>query len=282
MARILKIVVFLFAASVWTTHPGFAAEQDRQGCKDHPLFTRMPDYYIRDCKEWQFDSSVFEVFRNGKWEKVLVEGHKYELHYWLKQGANSPGQLMVVRNHTNAIQSIDGTVLGEKRGVAIMKVAKDGKETWAKVATGSAGKMIDITIVEKQAMQQEVTADAKSMAQDIGATGKAILYGIYFDFNKSEVKPESDPTLKEIARLLSENPKLKLYVVGHTDNVGEFNYNMKLSQTRAEAVVKSLTSKYGSDGARLKPYGVSSLAPVASNRTEEGQAKNRRVELVEQ
>jgi outer membrane protein OmpA-like peptidoglycan-associated protein len=71
-------------------------------------------------------------------------------------------------------------------------------------------------------------------------------------------------------------------VVGHTDNVGEFNYNMKLSQTRAEAVVKFLTGKYGSDGARLKPYGVSSLAPVASNRTEDGQAKNRRVELVEQ
>ena len=103
---------------------------------------------------------------------------------------------------------------------------------------------------------------------------------IYFDFDKSDVKSESDPTLKEISKLLSENPKLNLYVVGHTDNVGDYDYNMKLSQARADAVVKTLVSKYNVNKNRLTSGGVGPLAPVTTNDTEEGKAKNRRVELI--
>jgi len=138
----------------------------------------------------------------------------------------------------------------------------------------------ELTIIEKKAMVQEVVADAKSLAQDIRTTGHASVYGIHFDFNKATVKQESEPTLKEIAKLLKQDPKLNLYVVGHTDSVGKIAYNMKLSQTRAEAVVKALVTKHGVSPNRLKPYGVGPLAPVASNETEEGKALNRRVELV--
>ncbi len=139
-----------------------------------------------------------------------------------------------------------------------------------------------ITLVEKGEMAQEVVADAKSMAADISTSGKVAIYGIYFDFNKADVKPESESTLKEITKLLQQDAKLKLYVVGHTDNVGGLDYNMKLSQQRAEAVVKELVSKYKVDGSRLKALGVGPAAPVTSNETEEGSAKNRRVELVKQ
>ncbi|MEW6482622.1 MAG: OmpA family protein [bacterium] len=90
------------------------------------------------------------------------------------------------------------------------------------------------------------------------------------------------PSLKEVAKLLAQNSKLNLYVVGHTDNIGTLTANMELSQRRAEAVVKALVTKYGVGAKRLKSYGVGSLSPVASNKTEEGRAKNRRVELVEQ
>lgn len=99
----------------------------------------------------------------------------------------------------------------------------------------------------------------------------------YFPRMPGDLKPESEPTLNEIAKLLNQNPNLKLYVVGHTDNVGDIAYNMKLSQARADSVVK----KYGIDANCLTPYGVGPLAPVTSNKTEEGRAKNRRVELVE-
>jgi len=116
----------------------------------------------------------------------------------------------------------------------------------------------------------------------IQTTGHASIYGIYFDFNKADIKPESEPALKKIARLLRQNPDLKLYVVGHTDSAGRLEYNMKLSKARANAVMNELTTKYKISAGRLKAYGVGPLAPVASNKTDEGRAKNRRVELVEQ
>lgn len=137
-------------------------------------------------------------------------------------------------------------------------------------------------IVEKQAMAQAIVANADVFSNDIKNTGHTAVYGIYFDTGKSDIKPESEKALVEIAKLLKNNPSLKLIVVGHTDSVGVMDANMKLSQARAEAVVQALVAKQGIDAARLKGYGVGPLAPVASNDTEEGRAKNRRVELVKQ
>jgi outer membrane protein OmpA-like peptidoglycan-associated protein len=118
------------------------------------------------------------------------------------------------------------------------------------------------------------------MASKLSTAGSVALYGIYFDFNKADVKPESEPTLQEIARLLKADSALKLLVVGHTDNVGSFTSNMTLSQRRAEAVATALASGHGVDKNRLTPVGVSFACPVAPNTTDEGRAKNRRVELV--
>jgi len=136
--------------------------------------------------------------------------------------------------------------------------------------------------VVKEAMKQDVVADAKTLATAIRDTGRAALYGIYFDTGKAVIKPESAPSLKEVAKLLQADPKLKLYVVGRTDNQGALDMNMKLSQDRAEAVVKALTTESGVAAARLQAFGVGPLVPMASNLTEEGRAKNRRVELVAQ
>jgi len=139
-----------------------------------------------------------------------------------------------------------------------------------------------VDIIEpKQRQQKMVTVKAAEMAKKISDTGRIAIYGIYFDFNKADVKPESQPTLEQIAGLLKEDSNLKLLVVGHTDNVGTFPFNMDLSQRRATAVVDALTAQFNIDKSRLTPVGVSFAAPVASNRTEEGRAKNRRVELVE-
>lgn len=107
------------------------------------------------------------------------------------------------------------------------------------------------------------------------------IYGIYFDTNSAEIKPESKPALEEIGKLLRNNPDLKLLVVGHTDNVGDFDFNLQLSQRRAEAVVRALVREQGVAVSRLRSHGVSFAAPVATNDDEEGRAKNRRVELVQ-
>ncbi|MCL0061253.1 OmpA family protein [Thermodesulfovibrionales bacterium] len=139
---------------------------------------------------------------------------------------------------------------------------------------------INLVVVEIRPMEVGLVT-AGTMLGDIAKVGHVAIYGIHFDFGKADVKPESDPVLKEIASLLQQNPNLKLHVVGHTDNVGDLTYNMKLSQGRADAVVKEIISKYGIDANRLKAHGVGPLSPMASNKTEEGRAKNRRVELVE-
>jgi outer membrane protein OmpA-like peptidoglycan-associated protein len=139
-----------------------------------------------------------------------------------------------------------------------------------------------VDIVEAKAREQKmVTVQAGDMAKAISGEGRVALYGIYFDFNKAEIKPESDPTLEQIARLLKDAPQLKLLVVGHTDNVGTFAFNTELSQRRAGAVVNALATRFGIGRDRLTSVGVSFASPVASNKTEEGRAKNRRVELVE-
>jgi OmpA-OmpF porin, OOP family len=139
-----------------------------------------------------------------------------------------------------------------------------------------------VDILEAKAREQKMVAvKASEMASAIAGTGKVALYGIYFDFNKTDIKPESDPTLEEIGKFLKGAPSMRVLVVGHTDNVGTFAFNTDLSQRRAAAVVKALVSRFGIAGDRLTPFGVSFAAPVASNRTDDGRAKNRRVELVE-
>jgi outer membrane protein OmpA-like peptidoglycan-associated protein len=143
--------------------------------------------------------------------------------------------------------------------------------------------LVLLDVVEVQPMDTGmVTVDAAAMAKDIAATGRVALYGILFDTDKADIRPESAKTLAEIAALLAADPELELYVVGHTDNVGGFDYNLRLSERRAAAVVRALTAEHGVAAARLEPAGVGLLSPVAPNGTEEGRARNRRVELVEQ
>lgn len=140
-----------------------------------------------------------------------------------------------------------------------------------------------LDVIETQPMESGmVTIDANAMADEISKTGRVALYGIYFDTDKSEVKPESKPTLDEIAKLLRNNSSLELVVVGHTDNQGTLEYNMDLSKRRAKAVADVLVREYKISQSRLKYWGLAFLSPVASNRSEAGRAKNRRVELVEQ
>jgi OmpA-OmpF porin, OOP family len=153
-------------------------------------------------------------------------------------------------------------------------------DLYCKAFNGRTIAVVDI-VQAKSREQKMVTVAASEMESAITTTGRVALYGIYFDFNKADVKPESDPTLEQMAKLMKTAPALKLLVVGHTDAVGSFTSNMDLSQRRAAAVVQALVTRFGVAQNRLTPVGVSFASPVASNKTEEGRAKNRRVELVE-
>ena len=156
-------------------------------------------------------------------------------------------------------------------------------DVYASILTGKGSQsIVAMRIVEVKPIEDDkiVFLDATAMKAGLDANGHVALYGVYFDTDKSDVKTESAPTLAEIAKLLKADPGLTLIVAGHTDNQGDFDYNVGLSQRRAASVVTALTRDYGVARSRLIPFGVGMSAPVALNDNEAGRAKNRRVELV--
>ena len=270
---LLLIAVMIVAA-------GLPAQQKDSGqCKDHPAFTRMPDYWIYSCQQKQFDSYAFTV---GKGKTEAVEGQYWMIAYRPQNAmVSKPSELQIQRNFENAVQKQGGKVLWSEKSRSTFQLAGAGVEIWAELRTDFTSGY-RLFIVQKQGMAQDIVADAAAMASDINATGHVAVYGIYFDSGKATVKPESAQAIGEIAKLLKTQPALKLFVVGHTDNQGTVDGNIRLSQDRAEAVQKALTTEHGIAAARLRAYGCGQFAPVASNDGEEGRAKNRRVELVKQ
>jgi outer membrane protein OmpA-like peptidoglycan-associated protein len=127
-------------------------------------------------------------------------------------------------------------------------------------------------------MEQEVVADASALAAEIEKSGSVAVYGITFDTGKATINPQSETVLNEIVTLMKDNGEWRFEVQGHTDNVGAAAANATLSQQRAAAVVSWLT-KNGVEASRLVAKGYGDTAPVADNTSDEGRAKNRRVEL---
>ena len=259
-----------------------AQSSDYQGYKDPALFTRLPHYFLAGegaFVETPFDSVEFTV-KSGT-QRVEGRHLKYSYSYDESAGPN-PGFLQIIRNYQAAARKIGGEVLaddGARR--TTIRVSKNGTETWIAVEAFNEGRLYELDIIEKQAMQQDVIANAAAIQSGLKENGHFEVTGIFFDFGKSDVKPESGPALKEVVKMLQSNPSLKVWVVGHTDNVGSVDSNLALSGARAAAVVKTLVAQ-GIDARRLAPHGAGPYAPVASNATDGGRAHNRRVELVAQ
>ncbi len=269
MGRTICVVLFLVLITAGT----LSAQQDIAGSADHPLFTRMPGFYIGEYQVQPFDAYQFRAVPG----EPRVEGKITTLRYWVKSGAPPPGALAICRNYTNAAKQVGGVVLNDNgRNMATMKIAKDGREAWAEIACDN--NRYSLVIVEKEALAQVVTAS------DILATLDKqgfIALDIHFDTAKAIIKPESQPIVDQIVVLLKGNSKLQISVEGHTDNVGTPQSNQTLSEARAKAVVEAIV-KQGIVQGRLTSAGFGQNRPVADNRTEEGRAKNRRVELVRQ
>jgi OOP family OmpA-OmpF porin len=279
MKKFSVIVLLLFLSTI-----SFAfGQSDSPGSKDYPGITRMPGYYIDEYSDVQFGSAMFKVTKNENSTDHQIEGHMIKITYRIKEGTPATSMLQVIRNYQNAARTAGGEVLDDTKGAnwynSTLRLAKAGKETW--ILVEARDDVHWLTVVERQAMQQDIVMDAASMASGLNAKGSVSVYGIYFDTAKSDLKPESEPSLVEIAKLLKDNPTLNVAVVGHTDMVGDQAFNIKLSQARAQSVINALVTKYGIATSRLTPFGNGPYAPVASNKTEEGRAKNRRVELVE-
>ncbi len=240
--------------------------------------------------------SPLEVIRNYEQELqslgfvVLFSGGADELGSYFAEAAgykaiqwppNVPA--LTLNSDSQQFMALEKKGAGGSAAVTIALYAVENRFWASDLKNVEKGQvLLQVDIVESAPMEEKmVTVAAEEMAQQISASGSIALYGIYFDTDRADLKPESSLTLEQIARLLNDNANLKLLVVGHTDNVGTFAYNKELSSRRAASVVAELTTNYGIAADRLTPVGISYASPVASNHTEEGRAQNRRVALVE-
>lgn len=292
---IAAAALLLLAGTAW-------AQEDAEGCKDHPLFTRFPNMHIAGCRSSQFDLRAFPVGppvekNDNKTKSVEVEGPVEWIKYDVNEGTKPPSGLQVMRNFENAAKKAGGTIEGQYPGwckgyydeermpdmgnsclsyALTLKFAKGGKETWVFMQADNDSGSYILTVTEREAMKQDVSVN--ELADKLTKDGFVALY-VNFDTGKATITPDSAQTLDAAAGALKAAADVRVEVAGHTDNVGTPESNLKLSQQRAEAVMAALAAR-GIASGRMTAKGYGQATPVADNRTEEGRAKNRRVELV--
>ncbi len=235
-------ILLLCLAVPFAAHVSLAQTQDAAGCKDSPLIARFPGSIIDSCDD-KTDSTY--TFHNigPKSEDKTLEGEYHFIQYNLPPSASDP---QVERNITTAFRNAGYTIEG---GNCCFTVHM-GK-TWIDVEVGGGNYKL-YTVIETT-LTQDVVATAADLSNGITGSGHVVVNGILFDTAKADIKPESDPALAQVARLLKGNPSLKVYVVGHTDNVGVLAANIDLSKRRAAAVVLVLTTKYGQQVGQVLP-----------------------------
>lgn len=233
--------------------------------------------------------SSLEVFRNYEatfkedgWNVLFTARGKPEyglLYTRVYESLKDNDQLLTYNDQDGILLAVEKPSTGLKAVLFVTKF-EQGLTRGLKIEKGQP--LVQLDIIETKKMEEKmVLITSSEMAKSIQENGKIALYGIYFDFNKADLKAESEPTIEQIAKLLKDSANMKILVVGHTDNIGGFDSNRELSQKRADSVIQSLISKHGISAQRLKAFGASYAAPVATNETEEGRSKNRRVEIVE-
>lgn len=270
---LLCCAVLLFASDMRAQEE--EKPQDAEGCKDSPLITRFPGSTIHSCENKEYEQADFPLGtdKDGAALNKHVEG---DFHSWDIGTRPGTSQIQVFRNFQTALKNA---------GFAVDYANSPGEIVAHKGATwiylDNKGDYYYQTIITEKQMQQEVTADASSLGDEINRTGHVAVYGIHFDTGKATIQPDSEKILGEIAKLVQQNADLKLRVEGHTDNQGNAGANQALSEKRAQAVVAWL-SAHNVPAARLTAKGLGQTQPVADNSSEDGRAKNRRVELVKQ
>lgn len=270
----IKTVITIFLMIFTYT----AYSQDAEGCRDHALFNRMPNYTISECTV-NFDL-VQIMMADGN--EMPIEGNKTFLYYTPREDYQQPPSFyQIVKNYENAISKYGGKKIFYNTDRATLKLKSGNKDVWIALnnheSTNGQG-CYDITIVEVEEMKQDIQAN--EILDALNNDGHIALY-INFETGKSAISAESQKIIDNIAAMLNDNPALKISIEGHTDNAGAAAANKTLSENRAKAVMNALISKRIA-ASRLTSKGWGQEKPVADNGTDEGKAKNRRVEIVKQ
>jgi len=273
----MKTITLFFALLITTLTA--LSQDDYEGCKDHPLFNRMPNYYISECINTNYGMADFDLDAYGGLESL--EGMKTVTTYIIKDDfSNAPYSfLQVVKNYENALKKYQVKRLYLGTQDATLKCKIGNNTVWLGIAAASdIAETYTLTILEIEEMQQDITAN--TLLDELNKSGYVTLY-INFETAKSDIRPESRNIIDQVAEMLNQHPELKISIEGHTDNTGSPASNQSLSENRAKAVVAAIGLK-GVDKTRMTARGFGQSKPIATNDTEEGKALNRRVEIYKQ
>ena len=253
--------------------------------KEFAYLNSLPTYEVIEGDSVDQEFNTYKFFDGTKWQSP--EGRFWKRAYTLKSEAKAASPLQIFRNYASAIKAAGGTVLfqgeppdgGEYYAcypILSAKIAKGNKAVWVLINPCNDGNDYTLFAIEVQSMRQDVVA--KDLLDAIEAQGYVAL-DVHFDTGKATIKAESLPLLDQVVAMLTRSGSMKLSVEGHTDNKGADTENKSLSEGRAKAVMVHLVNK-GIPAGRLVSAGFGASKPVADNRSEDGRAKNRRVELV--
>ena len=268
--KALVLCLAMSSCAAWAQVPA----KDRAGCKENSVVTRMPGCVIMRCEYKDYASA--NMPRNNADRNHLVEG---ELEHTVYRCPAGKSPLELGRNTEAALKNagfniVHSYVYGS--GGRFYLTAQKGAQ-WVNLAVLSDS--YDLTAVKQKQMEQVMTANAEGWAAQVNQTGRVSLYGINFDTGKATIRPDSEPVLSEVVKMLQANASWAMVVAGHTDNVGAKEMNLTLSRQRAESVIAWLSAR-GIEKARLVPAGFGDTRPVAANDNDDGRQKNRRVDLV--
>lgn len=230
------------------------------------------NYYCKKTPCTQKNSPIFD--NNGN---IKLEGNITEIEYKIANNTKF-SKLQIIKSYEKAIVELGGKRLTDDwEAVAnLFAIENEKGRYWININPSYGENKFLLTVIQAADFKQLVTA--KKLSEDIAKNGFVTL-NVNFDNNKAIIKDADKPTINEVVTLLKNDAKLKLSVEGHTDNVGSATANKTLSQNRADSLVAYMVTA-GINANRLVAKGFGSEAPIADNRTEDGRAKNRRVELV--
>ena len=282
LTRVLSVAC-VSVALLGTAAAQEPGDPDEEGCKDLPILSRMPGCTITSCGTKEYDAAEVAVgaLNDATAEHPMksLEGQVETVTYICPEKLSL---LQVGRNAETALKAAGYEVVFSGKSwhdTRIVTAQKDARWVQVKVEPWNEYTSYELTSVVVKGLAQEMEATADQMAAEIARTGHVAVHGITFDTGSANIKPASDKVLGEVASLLQKNPAWKMRLEGHTDDVGGKAANQKLSEQRAAAVVAWLAS-HGIAPDRLTSQGFGDGKPIAVNKTEEGRAKNRRVELV--
>jgi outer membrane protein OmpA-like peptidoglycan-associated protein len=244
---------------------------------DYRLVGRMPNFAAGTPEKRNFDKATFKVQAGDEASEVQVAGAKHFVTYKAANPQTAASPFEVQENYKAAALAAGGQIVFSDNRLVVARLEDKGQSIWLSVYAEDG--LIELTAIEEKPFQSSIqppTANALKTALD--KDGRIALY-VNFDFNKATLKPDAAPVIEQVVRLLKDNPSLRLEIGGHTDNIGARDYNVKLSGSRAASVVSAIAAQ-GVDAKRLNSAGYGPDKPVAANDTDEGRAKNRRVELV--